>query len=188
VWRPIADKLRPRRAPILVDYPGLGNTTPDPSIRSLSELADAVLSTLPARVDVVSLSMGSALALRFAVLHPSRVRKLVLVTAAGGVNAGRFGALDWRPAFRRKRPDAPSWFVDDDTDLTPRLREMFAPTLLVFGERDLVAPVAVGRHLQEHLPFARLEVIEGATHDLEEEHPDFLASLVEAHLRTPDPE
>jgi pimeloyl-ACP methyl ester carboxylesterase len=37
--------------------------------------------------------------------------------------------------------------------------------------------------LRAHLPSALLEVIPGATHDLEEEFPDLVASLIEAHLR-----
>jgi pimeloyl-ACP methyl ester carboxylesterase len=127
--------------------------------------------------------MGSLLALRLALEHPSRVRRLVLVTAAGGIPARALGAVDWRPSYREKRRDAPAWFVDDRTDFTDRLRSLMQPTLLVFGESDLIAPVAIGEFLRERLPTARLEVVPGATHDLEEEYPDLLASLLEAHFR-----
>jgi pimeloyl-ACP methyl ester carboxylesterase len=41
----------------------------------------------------------------------------------------------------------------------------------------------VGEHLASRLPRGRLEMVAGATHDLEEEQPDLLASLIEAHLR-----
>lgn len=82
-----------------------------------------------------------------------------------------------------RRPDAPQWFLDDPIDLTPRLSGVSAPTLLVFGGHDAVAPVAAGEHLRARLPDARLEVVPEATHDLEEEFPDLLASLIEAHLR-----
>jgi len=56
------------------------------------------------------------------------------------------------------------------------------PTLLVFGDADPISPVAVGRFLLDRLPSARLEIVAGGTHDLEEEYPDLLASLIEAHL------
>jgi poly(3-hydroxyoctanoate) depolymerase len=131
----------------------------------------------------VSLSMGSAVALRLAVEHPERVRRLVLVTACGGVDTGAFGAVDWRPSFRARRPDAPTYLVDDREELSPRLAAVRAPTLLVYGARDLVAPVAVGERLRALLPDATLELVPGATHDLEEEEPDLLAALIEAHLR-----
>jgi pimeloyl-ACP methyl ester carboxylesterase len=183
VWRPIAERLAGRREPILVDYPGSGAAAADPAVESLSDLARVVLAALPARCDLVALSMGCVLALGLAVEHPERIRRLVLVAAAGGVDVGGLGGIDWRGSFRRSRPQAPQWFVDDHTDLTDRLGSVVAPTLLVFGDRDLVAPVAVGKFLLERLPSARLEVVAGATHDLEEEQPDLLASLIEAHFR-----
>jgi pimeloyl-ACP methyl ester carboxylesterase len=40
--------------------------------------------------------------------------------------------------------------------------------------------------LAQHLPTSRLEVIPGATHDLELDHPDLIASMIEAHLRKPE--
>lgn len=183
VWRGIAHRLAARRPPILCDYPGLGNDRASEGIESLEALTLAVLRELPARSDLVALSMGSALALRLVIEHRERFRGLVLVAAAGGVDVASLGGLDWREAFRRRRPRAPTWFLDDRVDLTHRLNEVLVPTLLVFGDRDLIAPVAVGRHLLARLPVAKLEVVAGASHDIEEEHPDLVASLIEAHLR-----
>ena len=182
-WEPIAAVLASRREPLLFDYPGLGESARNPDLDSLETLADWIANELPERVDLVSLSMGSALALRLALEHPERIRRLVLVTPCGGVNAPRFGALDWRDAFRERRPDAPTWFLEDDKDFSARLGEVRAPTLVVVGESDLIAPKAIGDHLLSHLPNAKLEVVPKATHDLEEEDPAFLASLIEAHLR-----
>lgn len=183
VWRPIAQRLSSRRAPILCDYPGLGNDSTTEGIDSLWDLARDVLRALPPRCDLVALSMGAAVALRLAIEHPGRFRGLVLVAAAGGVDVPSLGGLDWREAFRRRRPQSPRWFPDDRVDLSDRLREVRAPTLLVFGDQDLIAPVAVGQHLLARLPAAKLEVVAGATHDIEAEEPDLLASLIEAHLR-----
>lgn len=183
VWQPIASRLERRRPPLVLDYPGFGAMAPATNIGSLEDLAGYVLSAAPQRCDVVSLSMGSAVALRVALLAPERVRRLVLVTAVGGVDAVRLGGLDWRDAFRARRPEAPTWFVDDAVDLSERLTDVSAPTLLVFGERDAIAPPSVAHYFRERLPRARLELIPDATHDLEEEQPDLLASLIEAHLR-----
>lgn len=112
-----------------------------------------------------------------------RVRRLVLVTPCGGFDAQRFGALDWRKVFLERRPDAPRWFVDDARDFTPQLGAVRAPTLIVMGEEDPIAPPAIGEFLIERLPSAKLEILPNAGHDLEEEYPAFLASLIEAHLR-----
>jgi len=182
-WEPIAAVLASRREPLLFDYPGLGESAENPDLHSLAELAQWIAQELPERCDVVSLSMGSALALRLALDYPERVRRLVLVTPCGGLAAERFGALDWRPSFREQRPDAPAWFLDDESDFSAQLPQIQAPTLVVVGGRDLIAPESIGHFLIAQLPLARLEVIEDATHDLEEEHPAFLASLIEAHLR-----
>jgi poly(3-hydroxyoctanoate) depolymerase len=183
VWRPIAERLAKRRTPVLVDYPGLGDAPLEPEIRDLTDLCHVVVRGLPARFDLVALSMGAAIALRIAVLYPERVRRLVLATVAGGLDVAPFGAIDVRPALRGRRPDAPSWFLDDSVELTERLGAITASVLLVFGGQDLVAPPAVGEFLREKLPSARLEIIENGTHDLEAEHPDLLASLIEAHFR-----
>lgn len=183
VWRPIAERLASRRPPVLCEYPGLGNASATAGIESLSDLALTILGDLPPRCDLAALSMGAALALRLVSEHPERFRRLVLVAAAGGVDVLGLGGLDWRDSFRRRRPQAPRWFLDDQVDLSDRLSRVTAPTLLIFGDQDLIAPVAVGRHLLARLPSAKLEIVMGATHDLEAEQPDLLASLIEAHLR-----
>jgi pimeloyl-ACP methyl ester carboxylesterase len=111
------------------------------------------------------------------------VRRLVLVAPCGGLDVSRLGALDWREAFVRERPGAPRWFVEDRVDLSERLGQIAIPTLLVFGDDDPIAPASIGEILQERLPNAKLEVVQNASHDIEEEHPAFLASVIEAHLR-----
>ncbi|MET0790147.1 MAG: alpha/beta hydrolase [Polyangiaceae bacterium] len=182
VWEPIAHVLAHRREALLFNYPGFGGPGRE-DIDSLADLTRWVASELPERFDVVSLSMGSALALRLALEYPERVRRIVLVVPCGSVNAQQFGALDWRERFIMARPHAPRWFVNDAVDFGTRLADVVAPTLLVFGAEDPIAPPAIGKFLLEQLPTAKLEVVPGASHDLEEEHPAFLASLIEAHLR-----
>lgn len=183
VWEPIANVLAHRREAFLFSYPGLGDAPAHEEIRSLPDLVQWVASELPERCDVVALSMGSTVALRLALEYPERIRRLVLVTPCGGMNAERFGALDWREAFVAARPFAPRWFVTDASDYTEQLGRISAPTLLVLGEDDAIAPPAIGEFLLERLPNAKLEIVSDASHDLEEEHPAFLASLIEAHLR-----
>jgi len=182
-WEPIAAVLASRREPLLFDYPGLGESEENPELTSLSKLAAWIADELPERCDLVTQSVGSALALRLALEHAERIRRLVLVTPCGGVNALGFGALDWRDSFRERRPDAPNWFLDDHSDFNDRLTEISAPTLIVMGGRDLLAPASIGHFLRERLPSAKLEIIPEASHDLAEEHPAFLASMIEAHLR-----
>lgn len=183
--RPIGERLAHRRQTRICEYPGLGGVAPDPQLQSLADLQRYLLARLPERFDLVTMSMGGVLALRIALEHPERVRKLVLMATSGGVDISALGGIDWRSTFRLVQPNAPSWFLEDRTDVTPQLGGIQHPTLLIYGDDDLIAPPEVGRLLQERLGNARLEILTDATHDLEIDYPDLIASLIEAHLRRP---
>jgi pimeloyl-ACP methyl ester carboxylesterase len=179
----VASRLALRRAPHCVDYPGFGTRPASRTVTSLDTLTRLLASEAPQRFDLVALSMGAAVALRLALGYPERVRKLVLVTVAAGIDVVKLGGVDVRPSIRRARPRDPMLFVEDTVDFGDRLGAILAPTLLVFGDRDPVSPVAVGEYLLGRLPDARLEIVPGGTHDVESEFPDLIASLIEAHLR-----
>jgi pimeloyl-ACP methyl ester carboxylesterase len=183
--RPIGERLAHRRETHLCEYPGLGGVPPDQSLRTLSDLQRYLLASLPPQFDLVTMSMGGVLALRIALEHPERIRKLVLMATSGGVDVAALGGINWRDTFRRVQPNTPSWFVEDTTDVTHELGRIPHPTLLIYGDADLIAPPAVGHLLRKNLPNARIEILPDATHDLEIDHPDLIAALIEAHLRKP---
>ncbi|WP_049928979.1 alpha/beta fold hydrolase [Halopiger goleimassiliensis] len=67
-------------------------------------------------------------------------------------------------------------------DLHDRLHEIRVPTLVLHGTNDRVVPVENGRQLDERLPNARLELIEGGSHcffieDAERVNEELLAFL-----------
>jgi len=49
-------------------------------------------------------------------------------------------------------------------DLTEVIDNVSAPTLILWGRHDTVAPLRTGKVLAAHMPLARLEIIEGASH------------------------
>jgi pimeloyl-ACP methyl ester carboxylesterase len=98
------------------------------------------------------------------------------------VDVSRLGAIDWRPGFVAERPDVPRWFVDDRTDLTARLGELRAPTLLVWSDADPVSPLSVGRFLEQHIPGARLATFAGGGHAFAQERPEEVAAALRRHL------
>ena len=133
-------------------------------------------------VDLVAQSMGGVIAARIALAHPQLVRRLVLTVTSGGVDMAAFGAHDWRADYRRSYPEAA------DLDLRAARRgplpveRIAAPTLLLWGDDDPISPVAVGEHLAQRLPDARLHVVKGGGHDLAQTHADEVAPLIERHL------
>jgi pimeloyl-ACP methyl ester carboxylesterase len=180
-WKPVADRLGDLGPAQLFAWPGFGDTPPDPNIRSLDDLFHWFLGRLAAGTNhVIAQSMGGILAVRLAIEHPDRVASLVLVATSGGVDVARLGAADWRPGYSSAFPAAPRWFLEDRTDLTERLFEIRAPTLLVWSDADAISPLAVCRFLAERIPRASAAIVRGGTHAFANERPDEVA----AHIRS----
>jgi len=63
-------------------------------------------------------------------------------------------------------------------DVMGRLGEIGVPTLVVVGQEDKLTPVKYSRYLQQHIPEATLEVIEGAGHMVMLERPEALNDAI----------
>ena len=74
-------------------------------------------------------------------------------------------------AFRSFRRSEVGW-GGLNTDLSHRLGELAAPTLLVHGEHDRVAPLEWAQRAHEHLPNSELCVLRGCGHWPPRECPD----------------
>lgn len=61
------------------------------------------------------------------------------------------------------------------------------PTLIVWGDRDAVIPVAHARAAHEAIPGSRLEIIEGAGHFPHAEQPGRFAALLDAFMESTKP-
>jgi L-proline amide hydrolase len=72
-----------------------------------------------------------------------------------------------------------------DWDLTPRLREIRVPVLVISGEHDEATP-AVVRPLVEGLPDATWELFDGASHSTHLERTDRFLELVSTFLASHD--
>jgi pimeloyl-ACP methyl ester carboxylesterase len=80
-------------------------------------------------------------------------------------------------AFRSFRKSEVGW-SGLKTDLSDRLGEVAAPTLLVHGDRDRVVPVEWARRAHERLPDSELRVLRGCGHWPPREYPDTFNRVV----------
>jgi len=181
-WRPLEQRLTGRAERLHLGWPGFGDSPPRPGVEGFEDLLALVLEPLDRPCALIAQSMGGVLALRAALARPHWVTHLVLCATSGGLPMAELGAADWRENFRTSLSHLPDWFATETTDLSDRLPEVAAPTLLLWGDADPFSPIAVGEHLARRLPHARLEVIPDGDHDLGLQHAERLAPLIDVHL------
>jgi pimeloyl-ACP methyl ester carboxylesterase len=70
----------------------------------------------------------------------------------------------------------------DDVDLTPRLHEIEAPTLVVWGSEDRVIDLSAGRLFHERIAGSRLVVLHGVGHCPQYEVPERLGPMLAGFL------
>ncbi len=182
-WRPVGERLPVSWEKVYLGWPGLGDQPPDPAVRGFDDLVDRVEEALTRPAGLVAQSMGGVVAIRAALRYPDRVRRLVLTATSGGVDVAGLGGTEWRPRYRRLFPRAADWVLLERPDHTGQLGRVAAPTLLLWGDRDDVSPLAVGSHLVSLLPDARLSVVAGGDHGFAHDRADEVAPLIAAHLR-----
>jgi 2-hydroxy-6-oxonona-2,4-dienedioate hydrolase len=127
--------------------------------------------------------------LRVALSAPDRVHRLVLTVTSGGVPVHDLGGSDWRPDYRREFPEAASWITEANQtceDLSVKLASIDVPTLLIWGDADLISPLSVGERLHRLLPRSDLRIVRGGGHDLARTHAREVATLVTTHLQRDD--
>jgi pimeloyl-ACP methyl ester carboxylesterase len=181
-WKPVAERLPADCPRHHFGWPGLGSQPADPSIKSIDDLMRLVLTEMSEPVDLVAQSMGGIVATRLAIAHPRLVRRLVLTVTSGGVDMASFGASDaWRADYRKAHPGA--WITEAPAAALVPVERITAPTLLIWGDIDPISPVAVGKHLEQRIPGARLHVVAGGDHDVAQTHAKEVAALIAAFLR-----
>jgi pimeloyl-ACP methyl ester carboxylesterase len=228
LWGPILTTLAAHRQVIAVEFQGHGHTA-DIIDRPLDyeQLADDVAAVMEhlaiTQVDVVGYSMGGTTGLQLAIRHPQRVRTLVAVSPnyrsdgyypellAGlqVMTPGIFVGTPEEAAYLRHAPHPedfpvlvekqkvlPQAFTFPEEDVAA----IIAPTLLVYGDSDVVRPehaVALFRllgggvpgDLTGCLPASQLAILPGTTHrSIVGERADQLLAVIEPFLAAPMPD
>jgi pimeloyl-ACP methyl ester carboxylesterase len=182
VWTRVAARLQHPALRRFVGWPGFGSTPPAPDVHGFDDLVSLVVRELIGPTAIFAQSMGGTIALRATLRLPNQVTHLILSATSGGIDLAALGARDWRPEFRRDNPHLPTWFEEARVDLAEQLSTVTAKTLLLWGTKDPISPVAVGERLATLLPRATLHLLEGGEHDLVDTHAEEVASVIERHL------
>jgi pimeloyl-ACP methyl ester carboxylesterase len=183
---------------------------PGSGSRDYAEICRDVITELTAEPCVlVGHSFGGRVAVCLAAEHPELVRGLVLtgVPLVRQQPAGRpklayrvgrslhrhallsdarmealrqkYGSADYRAASPVMRTVLVKVLAESYDD---EIRRLQCPTMLVWGARDTVVPVAVAEAAIALAPRAELEVLDDADHDLPLTHPDAIAAACRALL------
>jgi len=196
-WEQTEPVLRRRHDVHVVELPGFGAARRS---RFTLEDATALVSDRVAgvgRVHLVGHSLGGLVCARVAAGRPELVERLVLVAPAGSLPRRTLAghALPLAATLRSLRPSFLRLLVTDVVRAGPRtlvgaarellredvvadLRSVAAPTLLVWGERDMLVPASVSQLFAAEIPHARLELLEGVGHVPMIERPELFAQLV----------
>ena len=173
-WAPVRDRLATHHEVHALDLRDADSVAPDALAAALEPLG---------RVQLVGHSLGGLAAVRVAARRPDLVARLALVAPVGVPPTQ--GALGYAQALARElaaaspsfllllatdalrtgpRPLARSAWGLLGADVRADLAHVSVPTLLVWGERDRLVPVAAADAFITALPDARLVVVAGAAH------------------------
>jgi len=175
---PLTSALARHRRVLVFDNRGAGRTDQPDRPYSIELMARDTVGVMDAlsieQADILGISMGGRIALELALDHPSRVRRLVLVsTSAAGRGKVHMSwpmrllwLAQWIPgmhgkypqagyAHRRQREAAVSY------DATARLDQINVPTLILHGRRDRSLPLPMAQQLHSAIAGSQLEVFRG---------------------------
>ncbi len=198
-WTKMAADIAVLSRVVLLDLPGHGDSDPtvgpltmDDMVVGLAALVDKESPEEP--VTLMGNALGGWVALRYAVAHPQRVRRLILLNAFASsppldglelVPEDREQALALVHAMSPRNATVPAGFVLDDLvdkithGASPRmlrglrpgdalsdaeLASLQIPVELLWGTEDDILPLAYGQALAQRLPQARLFALENCGH------------------------
>ena len=179
---PLLRELGSRHATFAPDLPGFGRSDPRPRALDLTGLAEELrrwlLDNRLAPAVLVGVSFGSQVAIELASRHPAVVDRLVLVGPTDpALRAKRSYALRWAISAPRLAPtafrnllEAGPWQAKRalaqarEDPIAEKLAGIEAPTLIVRGGRDRVAPEPWTAELAERIPNARVHTLKRSGH------------------------
>lgn len=187
IWQAVLPYLARQHQVFVVDLPGYGKSTFKPPWR-LREMAPLLIAWLRelklSSVALMGQSMGGAIALHLSMLAPEMVEHLVLVSSAGIPLNASFSELFWRSLRSMLQPGNggyPAGLIRDvlrprpllfwqntqemlQSDFRAEIAGVKVPALIIWGEQDLLLPLALGQALHAALPHASFVTLPNCGH------------------------
>jgi 2-hydroxy-6-oxonona-2,4-dienedioate hydrolase len=205
---PIARCLAPDFRVHAPDLPGFGASDKPPHILTVPELADALAAFMDAmglrRAAFLGNSLGCEILVEFALRHPRRVERLVLQGPTPDPKdcsalqqvllffvTGLFErwSLGWVAVSDYARSGVRRYaytFQDMIANrIEPKLPQVQAPTLVVWGTRDYIISYRSIARMARLLPKGGLAVVPGAAHGMNYSHPRALRHAILPFLMQP---
>lgn len=174
-WENIIAPLSRHYHVIACDNRGAGRTDKPNIPYSIAMMAADTAGLLRAlgiaRSNVLGVSLGGRIALELALTHPEQVDRLMLVSTSARVAQrpwwfGLMSLLSTAPILRGKYPQPRYAFrrqraASSNFDVTARLSEIAAPTLILHGQDDKTVPLALAEELHAGIAASRMLVFPG---------------------------
>lgn len=179
-WMPVAEQLKDRYKIWILDFPGFGSSPrpqEDWGVYEYANLVKGFFAKLEIKDPII---IGHSFGGRVAVLQ--NAKKLILVDAAGietkSFKAKLFGVASdyfrWVPKRVRDFFGSPDYksagpmrniFVKVvNQDLSKEISQVKCPTLIVWGEKDLVLPVDQALKIKTLIKNSSVRIVWGADH------------------------
>ncbi len=187
VWQRVLPYLAQQHQVFIVDLPGYGRSSATGiwHLRAMAPLLALWLRQLQlSEVALMGHSMGGAIAIHLAAHDPELVSHLLLVNAAGiplRTPLPTLAARSLHSFFQMGNGHLPLGLVRDilqprlnllwqtaqemkRSDFSAELARISTPTLIIWGERDVMLPIALGRALNDALPHASFAALPHCGH------------------------
>lgn len=169
-WNPLIAQLPEHYTKQVIAYPSFHGMAAHPDINSFDDLTNYVVAQIQQPSILIAQSMGGIFAIATTLKKTDLVKGLVLIATSGGINLDPFLVQDWRQAYQQEYLQYPDWFVTAKVDYEAQLAHIQQQVLLLWGDQDLISPVAVGQHLHHIFQKSQLHIIQGGEHDFAEQY------------------
>lgn len=205
-WEPLVERFAPREVRIL-ELPGFGGEPLVSSDWGVPEYAAWVRSKIESErlseVILLGHSFGGRIAAHIASERPAWLSELVLYAAPClyrpsiivrlkksivpiALSVGLKGMYHGNPelTFADKRGLGQIYRRVVGFDQADALRGISVPTLIVWGEKDGVVPIAIAQEMNSLIPNSQLQVLSGLVHNAHIENSILFAGVVSRFLAT----